>query len=110
MLKKRLLNVVLIVVLVLLVPFLIGRITAAILEATYPAASSPATANRNIRATTFKERLDQIQRESEAAKNSLERARAMTRMTLVVIGVYYVVLILSWIILWRRKRKLSPAA
>ena len=90
--KNKLVKALIIVVLVLLVPFLIGRTTVAILNITYPPAA-PATA-RSLRA------------EGQAAIRSLERARAITRIALVVIGVYYVVLLASWIILRRQQRKL----
>ena len=97
------------VVLFLLVPFLIARITVAILEATYPRASSPAPGNRNARPATLNERLDQIEADIDVHKKGLERARAITRIAFVVIGIYYVVLISGWIILRRRKRKLLRA-
>ena len=77
---------------VLLIPFLIGRTTVAILNITYPPAA-PA-AGRDLRS------------EAQAAMRSLERARAITRIALVVIGVYYVVLISGWLILRRQQRKL----
>jgi hypothetical protein len=115
--KKKLLNVVIIIVLGLAVPFLIARLTGVILEATYPSASPSGAGNRNVRATTstreldkMKAELDEIEARSEVARKGLERTRAMTRIALVVVGIYYVVLISGWIILRRRKRKLSPAA
>jgi hypothetical protein len=89
--KKRLTKALLIVLLVLLVPFLIGRVTTAVLEATDPRPA--ATAARD------------IQSRAESAIRSLERARTMTRITLVVIAVYYVGLIACWLILRHQKRK-----
>ena len=107
--KIKLLNIVLIVVLVLLVPYLIGRITVVVLEATYPSTPTPAADNSNARGVPLQERIAKLKEDAEASKKSLERARAITRTALVAIGVYYVVLIVGWIILRRRKRKLLPA-
>jgi len=90
--KNKLVKALIVVVLVLLVPFLIGRTTVAILNITYPPAA-PA-AGRDLRS------------EAQAAMRSLERARAITRIALVVIGVYYVVLISGWLVLRRQQRKL----
>ena len=108
--KNKLVTVVIGVALFLLVPFLIGRITAAVLNVTYPSAAPPATsANSNVASSPGERRIATIRAEADAAIGSLERARAMTRITLVVIGVYYVALI-SALLIWRsRKRKLQSA-
>ena len=58
--KKMVLQTVVIVVMVLLVPFLIGRVTVAVLEAIYPPAAPSVVRN--------------IQGEGQAAIRSLERA------------------------------------
>jgi hypothetical protein len=94
--KNKVLKVVIIVVLVLLVPFLIGRITTAILQNAYPPPASRRVAN-NLRS------------EGQSAIQSLERARAITRIALIVIAVYYVLLIAVWLVLRRRKRQLLRA-
>lgn len=93
--KKLLLKVVLAVVLFLLVPFLIGRVTVLVLENTLP--RTPPPTSRSIRA------------EGEAAFQSLQRARAITRIALVLIGIYYVILVITLIVLKRRKMKLLKA-
>ena len=90
MAKNKLVKALIVVVLVLLVPFLIGRTTVAILNITYPPAAPAAGRDRS---------------EAQAAMRSLERARAITRIALVIIGVYYVVLISVWVILRRQQRK-----
>jgi hypothetical protein len=89
--KKLLLKVVLAVVLFLLIPFLIGRVTVLVLDNTLPQAPPPTS--RSIRA------------EGESAIQSLQRARAITRIALVLIGIYYVILVITLIILKRRKMK-----
>lgn len=93
--KRTLLKVGLIVVLLLLVPFLIGRVTTLVLDNTVPRTPPPAA--RTIRA------------EGEAAIQALERVRSLTRITLVVIGAYYVVLITTLVILRRQKIKSARA-
>jgi hypothetical protein len=82
MLKKKLMKGVMIVVLFLVVPILIGNITARILEITNPPPAFPLA-------------------------KSLERTRAITRTAIGVIGVYYVLVISAWIILRHQKRKSS---
>ena len=80
MLKKKLMNVVIIGVLFLLVPALIGNITARILEIISPPSAFPLA-------------------------RSLEHTRGITRIALGVVGVYYVLAISGWVILRRQKRK-----
>ena len=104
MAKKKLMKGVIIIALVLLVPFLIGRITVAILEITYPRPASPSVVD-NRRPENIIRRMESMREEAQAAIRSLERARAITRIALVVIGVYYLVLISGWVILRRQKRK-----
>ena len=108
--KNKLVTVLIAIALFLLVPFLIGRITAAVLEATYPSPGPPSTsANYNRPSSPGAGRVAGMRADAEAASRSLERARSMTRITLVVIGVYYVALI-SALLIWRsRKRKLQSA-
>jgi hypothetical protein len=110
MAKNRLVTVLIVVALFLLVPFLIGRITVAVLNVTYPSPAPPATtANYNVASSPAAGRIASLRAEAEAASRSLERARAITRIALVVIGVYYVALISALIIRRSRKRKLQRA-
>lgn len=95
MTKKTLIKLGLGVVLFLIVPYLIGRITTFVLDRTIPRA--PAPVSRPIRA------------EAESAMQSLARARAITRIALILIGIYYVILITVLIILWRRRANLLRA-
>ena len=95
MVKKTVVKVLLTIVLFLLVPYVIGRVTVLVLENRVPKA--PAPISRSIRA------------EGESAIQSLQRARAITRIALIVIAVYYVVLIVTLVILRRRKMKLLKA-
>ena len=83
MLKKKLAKVLIIVLLFLLVPYLIGRITGPILGIINRPPALPKT-----RMT--------MQEEAAQAIASLGRARAVTRITLGVIGGYYVVIISGW--------------
>lgn len=108
--KNKLVTVLILVALFLLVPFLIGRITVAVLNITYPSPPpTSTTANRNLSSSSMEGKIARIRAEAEAASRSLERARGITRIALVVIGVYYVALI-SALIIWRsRKRKLQRA-
>ena len=107
---KKLVTVLIVVALFLLVPFLIGRITVAVLNVTYPSPTAPSTtANYNIASSPSTGRIATLRAEIEAASRSLERARALTRISLVVIGVYYVVLITVLIIRRSRKRRLQSA-
>ncbi len=78
-----------ILALFLLVPFLIGNITARVLDAIDPP-------------RRVEERLGLIE--------GVNRARAKTRLTLGVIGVYYVALVSGWIILRRQKPKSLPSS
>ena len=94
MLKKKLAKALIIVVLFLLAPYLIGRITGPILGIIN---RPPALPLRKTRMT--------MQEEAAQAIASLGRARAVTRITLGVIGGYYVVLISGWVILRHQKRK-----
>jgi len=89
--KNTLMKVVIIVVLVLVVPILIGRITTAVLDATFSRPAETAATD--------------LQSRANYAIRSLERARAITRIALVVIAVYYAVLVTVWLILRRQKRK-----
>lgn len=82
MLKKIAMNALIIVTLFLLVPVLIGNITARILETINPPPAYP---------------LVQV----------VERTKAITRTALLVVGVYYVLAISGWIVLRRLKRKAS---
>ena len=108
--KNKLVTVLIVVALFLLVPFLIGRITVAILNATYPSPSAPSQTANNSRTSApgAGGRIAAMRAEAEAASQSLERARAITRIALVVIGVYYVALI-SALIIRSRKRRLKRA-
>src|SRR5687767_2499396 len=106
--KNKLVTVLILVALFLLVPFLIGRITVAVLNATYPSPAATSTiGNYRVGSSPAAGRIATLRAEAEAASRSLERARAMTRITLVVIGVYYVALISVLIIRRSRKRKLQ---
>ncbi|HEY5838183.1 MAG TPA: hypothetical protein VIT19_04040 [Pyrinomonadaceae bacterium] len=107
--KNKLVTVLIVVALFLLVPFLIGRITVAVLNATYPLPAPPSTtANYNSPSLPLADRIAALRAEAEAASRSLERARAITRIALVVIGVYYVALIAA-LIIRARKRRLQRA-
>ena len=108
--KNRLVTVLIVVALFLLVPFLIGRITVAVLNVTYPLPAPPSTAaNYNSPSLPLAGRIAALRAEAEAASRSLARARAITRIALVVIGIYYVALIAGLVIRRSRKRKLPGA-
>jgi heme/copper-type cytochrome/quinol oxidase subunit 2 len=108
--KNKLVTVLIVVALFLLVPFVLGRITVAVLNATYPSPPAPATtAKYNVTSSPGAGRIATIRAEAEAASRSLERARAITRIALIVIAVYYVALISALIIRRSRKRKLQRA-
>ena len=108
--KNKLVTVLIVAALFLLVPFLIGRITVAILNVTYPSPAAPsATANYNLASSPAVGRIATLRAEAEAASRSLERARAITRIALVVIGVYYVALVSALIIRRSRKRRVQRA-
>jgi hypothetical protein len=82
---KKIGKVVLYVALFLLVPFILGRVMAGILQAVDP----PSAYNGLIA--------------------QLEHTRAQTRMTLLVIAGYYVVLVAALVALRLRKRRTSPS-
>lgn len=108
--KNKIVTVLIVVALFLLVPFLIGRITVAILNVTYPSPAAPSTtANSNVASSPGAGRIATLRADAEAASRSLERARAITRIALVVIGVYYVALISALIIRRSRKRRVQRA-
>jgi len=108
--KNKLVTVLILAALFLMVPFLIGRITVAILNATYPSPTAPSTtATNNVASQPVAGRITTLRAEAEAASRSLERARAITRIALVVIGVYYVALIVVLVIRNSRKRRLQGA-
>ena len=97
--KNRLVTVLIVVALFLLVPFLIGRITVAVLNVTYPSPSAPSpTANNKVASSPGAGRIATLRAEAEAASQSLQRARAITRIALIVIAVYYLALISALII------------
>ena len=112
--KNKIVTVLIVVALFLLVPFLIGRITVAVLNVTYPSPAPPSTtANYNVASSPGAGRIATLRAEAEAASRSLARARAITRIALVVIGVYYAALAAALII--RRSaqtqitRRMKPA-
>ncbi len=108
--KNKIVTVLIVVALFLLVPFLIGRITVAVLNVTYPSPGAPSTtANSKVASSPGAGRIAALRAEAEAASRSLERARAITRIALVVIGVYYVALISALIIRRARKRRVQRA-
>jgi len=73
------------VALVLIVPIVLGNITARVLEVVSPAPAAPLIAN-------------------------LEHVRMQTRIALGVIGVYYVGVIVAWLVLRKRKQKAAAAS
>jgi len=77
-----------ILALFLLVPFLIGNIMARVLDAIDPP-------------RRVEQKLGLIE--------GVKRARAKTRLTLGVIGVYYVALVSGWIVLRRKKPEALPS-
>ena len=101
-------KVLLIAALVLLVPFILGRITVAVLNQMYPTPElpSPAEQCRQINNPSIDcwRAMENMPEEAKTAMRSLARARAIMRITLIGIGVYYVSLIVGWLVLRRRKR------
>ena len=85
----------------LVVPFLIARLTGFALSRAYPLPPGPP---EEPRATTFEGELTQIERRSRIHIKRLEHVRSLTRITLVVVGLYYLVAAGIWIIVWRRKK------
>lgn len=95
----------------LLVPFLVGRITAVVLEIVYPTPELPSAAQHcqdiGMPGLECQRTFETMSDEAKDAVRSLARARAMTRITLIVIGAYYVALMAGWFALRRRRRTVS---
>ena len=110
--KNKLLKALLIAALVLLVPFLIGRVSVVVLDRVYPAVELPSPAERCRELDMpIGPCIDAINKEPESVTEtvrSLRRARAITKVTLVIIGVYYLALIAVWLI--RRRLRRDKAA
>lgn len=108
--KNALSKVLLIAVLVLLVPFLIGRMSVIVLERVYPAVQEPAYTAEcheifNSQKPPLSQRtVDCMKQKGDFLSQSLNRTRNMTRITLVIIGVYYVALMAVWLIRRRLRR------
>ena len=101
--KSKLILAAKIAIVFLVVPFLIGRLTGFALSRAYP---SPPGPPEEPRATTIQDRLTQIERSSSIHAERLEHVRFLTRVTLVVVGLYYLAAAGIWIIVWRRKKLL----
>lgn len=109
--KNKILKVLLIAVLVLLAPFLIGRVSVIVLERVYPVVVEPAfVAECREKNSAFQQKpisklaIDCIEAESDYLIRSLNRTRAITRTALILVGIYYVAFIAVWFIRHRLRR------
>jgi hypothetical protein len=99
--KSKLILAAKIAIVFLIVPFLIARLTGFALSRAYPLPPDPP---EEPRATTIGGELRQMEKRSRIDIEQLEHVRSLTRIGVVVVGIYYLAAAGIWIILWRRKK------